>query len=283
MDTLDRMKRALGPPQALRKIGSGRHLLAAVGRWRHSGGSVDLRGAETFQLVFNVSGGQLIELQWRERTLRNLVRAGSIGIVCPDNPRSVTVTGQADILQVFLTSELIETVTGSAVPLTQSLLAREPQLQAAAAQALVTLARDRPESAAELDMIVRTVACRLAQPVVVPATTLRGGLSPGARRRVYELCNSRLVPTLGELAAAAGLSVHHFIRAFRRTEGETPYARVIAHRLDHALALLLRADARVDEIGELTGFSSPSHFVSAFRTRMGVTPGAFRDAARSRP
>ena len=289
MDTVDRMIHALGPSQALREVGSGRRLLAAVGRWRHSGARVDLSGTQTFQLVFNVSGGQSVELQWRERSVCHLVRAGSIGIVSPGNPASVAVTGRADILQIFITSDLIETVTGSPAPSTPpQLTAREPELQAAAAQALVSLARDRSETAAELDMIVRTIACRFAQPVVVSSTIPQGGLSPAARRRVYALISERLYdcsrspPTLGELAAAAGVSVYHFVRAFRRTEGDTPYARVIARRLDRSLSLLLRADARVDQVGEVAGFSSPSHFVSTFRKRMGVTPGALRDAAQFR-
>ncbi len=82
--------------------------------------------------------------------------------------------------------------------------------------------------------------------------------------------------------AAVGLSVHHFIKAFQQCEGETPYARVIACRIDKALTLLLRADSQVNQVAKQTGFSSPYHFVSVFRARVGVTPGAFRDAVHSR-
>ena len=84
---------------------------------------------------------------------------------------------------------------------------------------------------------------------------------------------------LGELAQAAGLSVHHFVKAFHQTEARTPYAGVLARRVDLALALLLRPQARVDWIAGQTGFSSPALFVSAFRRCLGVTPGAQRDAA----
>ncbi len=288
MEILDRMVRALGPPQALHKVVSGNRTLAAVGRWRHRGACVDLSGAQTFQLVFNVSAAQFVELSWREQSFQGTVSAGSLGIVSPGNPAKVAVAGPADTLQIFLTSDLIKAVTGRPVPVTPPRLhAHEPQLQRAATQALVALGRGRGHGAAELDVLVRRIARRLAQPSAISPVDMRGGLSPGARRRVQALINERLhnhllrMPTVGELAAAAGLSVHHFSRAFHRTEGETPYARVIACRLQHALALLLQADARVDQVGEETGFSSPSHFISAFKSCMGVTPGALRDAARS--
>ena len=50
--------------------------------------------------------------------------------------------------------------------------------------------------------------------------------------------------------------------------------------MDLALDSLLQPAARVDWIAGQTGFSSPAHFVSAFRRRLGVTPpGALRNAA----
>ena len=61
MNTVEKLTADLGPPRALRVIASGRHLVAAVGRWRHQGAQVDLGVTGTVQLVFNVSGGQLIE------------------------------------------------------------------------------------------------------------------------------------------------------------------------------------------------------------------------------
>ncbi len=47
-------------------------------------------------------------------------------------------------------------------------------------------------------------------------------------------------PTLGELADAAGVSVYHFAREFRRAVGETPHAYVLRRRLEVARELLAR-------------------------------------------
>ena len=289
MNTLDQIVRTLGPPQVLRTIGNDFRVQAAVARWRHKGAFVNLSDADTYQLVFNVSGGQIVEVHSRENIVRHSIRAGSIAIVCPNTAESVTIIGQADTLQFFLTKELIESVTGGLKPAAPPQLAKcQPQLQAAAAQALVALDRNRGQNATTLDSIVASIACQLAQSDVPSAHSSQGGLSPGARRRVSALLDDQMSDaphsrlSLGKLAATAGLSIHHFIKAFRQSEGETPYARAIARRIDNALTLLLRADTRVDRVADETGFSSPSHFVSAFRRHMGVTPGALRDAAQSR-
>lgn len=286
VNTLERLTNALGPPQALQKLRDGNDVMASVGRWRHAGARLDLSDIDTFHLVFNVSGGQTVELDYPDRAVLNVIRAGSVAVVAPGAPTGVAVTGQADTVQVVVTRALIEAVTGRPASLAPSPLSvHRPLLQAAAARALVALTRDGPESRAELGATVRAIAALLAQPAVHPSKPFRGGLSAAARRRVNTLIDDRLRAdrysplSLGELAEAAGLSVHHFVKAFRRTEGETPYAHVIARRMDLALTLLLRRGARVDEVADAAGFYSPSHFVSTFRRHMGVTPGAVRDAA----
>jgi AraC family transcriptional regulator len=276
------MAQALGPPEALHAIHECGRLVAAIGRWRHNGACVDINSADAFRLVFNVSGGQVVEIKSRERSLRTSISEGSIGIVGPDTPARVSVTGRADILQIILSQALVTGVPETVfLPQTYT---RDRQIQAAAAQALVALTREA--DGVQLNAIVQRVAVRLGRSAS-SSRPRQGGLSPGAKRRVEALIEERTqsssnLISLSELASAAGLSIHHFTRAFRRTEGETPYARVISRRVDHALTLLLKTDARVDSISDVTGFSSASHFVSCFRERMGVTPGALRNAVHSR-
>ena len=156
----------------------------------------------------------------------------------------------------------------------------------AAVRALMCLSRGRSSQGDTLEDVLRQVAGQLAAPV--PASSrefVKGGLSPAAQRRIRTLMEARLrgdgcgALSVVELARAAGLSVHHFIKAHRETEGDTPHRRVVANRLDLALSLLLRTNARVDWIAMDTGFSSPAHFVSAFRKHFGTTPGMLRDTA----
>jgi AraC family transcriptional regulator len=83
-----------------------------------------------------------------------------------------------------------------------------------------------------------------------------------------------------ELADAANLSLHHFIKVCRQSEGLTPHALLMQKRIERAIELLLNRRAAVDEVAMLVGFASSSHFVSAFRRLVGVTPASLRRAAR---
>src|SRR6202050_1354502 len=84
---------------------------------------------------------------------------------------------------------------------------------------------------------------------------------------------------LRDLAALAGISARHFERAFRQSIGFPPHAYVMKRRLDMARDLLIKQpELPIDEISLRVGFSSSSHFSSAFRRRTGFTPTNFRKA-----
>lgn len=83
---------------------------------------------------------------------------------------------------------------------------------------------------------------------------------------------------LGTLAARADLSVGQFVKAFTTTFHTTPYQYVLARRIDRAKRLLSSTALPITEISSCVGFSSPSHFATAFKSRIGVTPTAYRNA-----
>jgi AraC-like DNA-binding protein len=82
---------------------------------------------------------------------------------------------------------------------------------------------------------------------------------------------------LPQLAAVAGLSRSHLIRAFRSETGLTPHAYQMDRRFRAASRLLERGDAPGD-VAVACGFFDQSHLNRIFKARMGVTPGAFRAA-----
>jgi AraC-like DNA-binding protein len=84
--------------------------------------------------------------------------------------------------------------------------------------------------------------------------------------------------TLGDLAAAAGLSRFYFARAFQRFVGVPPHRYLTGVRLRHA-ARMLDEGAGVTFTCYEVGFGSLSHFVTAFRKRFGVVPSAARRGA----
>ena len=83
---------------------------------------------------------------------------------------------------------------------------------------------------------------------------------------------------VADLAAHAGLSRYHFIRAFRARTGITPHAFQTDLRIQHARRLL-RAGRAPAEVAHALGFADQSHFQRAFKARVAATPGQYRALA----
>jgi AraC-like DNA-binding protein len=90
---------------------------------------------------------------------------------------------------------------------------------------------------------------------------------------------------LGGLAAVAGVSKFHFVRAFRAAYGETPIRYLTRRRIERAQDLLRVANLTVTEICMLVGFASLGSFSSRFSLLVGESPAAYRNrwAARGGP
>jgi AraC-like DNA-binding protein len=85
---------------------------------------------------------------------------------------------------------------------------------------------------------------------------------------------------LDEAAHAVGLSPFHFLRMFSSVLGLTPHQYLVRSRLRRA-ARLLADDARpITDIAYDVGFGDLSNFVRTFHRAAGVSPRAFRSAAR---
>jgi transcriptional regulator GlxA family with amidase domain len=78
------------------------------------------------------------------------------------------------------------------------------------------------------------------------------------------------------LAEIAGLSMYHFARAFRRSEGMTPHDYLVQCRVRRVQELLASTDLPLSEIALAAGFSDQSHCARRFRERVGVTPSSYR-------
>lgn len=87
-------------------------------------------------------------------------------------------------------------------------------------------------------------------------------------------------PTLRELADHVGCGEKRLMRAFRTYAGMTVFEFVREERMRAAQRLLSQTALPVSAIAEELGFSSGANFATAFRAKTGMTPGAFRDAAR---
>lgn len=85
---------------------------------------------------------------------------------------------------------------------------------------------------------------------------------------------------LAELAEAARMSKHHFLRTFRRVAGVTPHQYLLGVRLKRAALRLRQTTEPVTAIAFEAGFGDLSTFNHRFRRIYGCTPTAYRRRGR---
>lgn len=110
---------------------------------------------------------------------------------------------------------------------------------------------------------------------------------PGARdrRRAVEAAlwldaHAHEPVDLARTARAHGLSPFHFLRLFAGVLGVTPHQYVVRSRLRHAARLLADDAGPITDIAFDVGFGDLSNFVRTFHRAAGVSPRAFRQAAK---
>lgn len=136
------------------------------------------------------------------------------------------------------------------------------------------------------DMLIESMTQALATSVLsglVAADVVKprpppSSLAPERKRRVLEYIEANLSNpiTLAEIAAVAALSPFHFNRAFRRELGVSPIRYVWRRRALLATKMLRDPTLSLSAVAYACGFSSQSHFTTAFRGATGMTPGNYR-------
>jgi AraC-like DNA-binding protein len=109
--------------------------------------------------------------------------------------------------------------------------------------------------------------------------------TPRDRRRAVEAAlwldgHAHEAIDLTGAARIAGLSPYHFLRLFSRVLGVTPHQYLVRARLRRAARLLADDTRSITDIAFDVGFGDLSNFVRTFRRAAGVSPRAFRRAAR---
>jgi AraC-like DNA-binding protein len=110
----------------------------------------------------------------------------------------------------------------------------------------------------------------------------RGGLSPAMKHRVCDFIESHLSEkiSLDALSAMAGLSPHHFARAFQQSVGMPPHRYLLRRRLEHVEQMLRDTQLPLSHIALAVGFSDQSHLNRHFRRFTGMSPSLARGLER---
>ena len=152
----------------------------------------------------------------------------------------------------------------------------------ARAQALVAILRHSLGQGIAEPLEAESLALTLAQRAMGPRTTHVAAASTGRQRlvdRVKLVLAGDLARrwTLADIAAEVRGSPVYLTQIFQQVEGVPLYRYQLRLRLARALDLL----AQYDDLTTLSmdlGFSSHSHFSSAFREAYGRSPSEFRDS-----
>jgi AraC-like DNA-binding protein len=156
----------------------------------------------------------------------------------------------------------------------------------ARAQAMAAALRHRLQHGDATPLEAECIALHLARRALGPRTAHTPGSTAG-RRRIVDRTKIVLAAdvtrrwTLTTLGAEVGQSPVYLTQVFQQVEGLPLYRYHLRLRLARALDRLADCED-LTTLGLDLGFSSHSHFTTAFRQLYGQSPSAFRTAARSR-
>lgn len=98
----------------------------------------------------------------------------------------------------------------------------------------------------------------------------------------YLLRNMDNPCTLIELSHKVGINDFKLKKGFKQVYGTTVYEFLLDARMEKARVLLLETDTSAHEIAFITGYKNLSSFITAFKKKMGCSPGTFRKQKRGR-
>lgn len=79
-------------------------------------------------------------------------------------------------------------------------------------------------------------------------------------------------PTLQEIADEVGLTVSKLKEGFKHIYGDTVFNFLLDYKMEFARKQLVSRQYNVAEISHQIGYSTPSHFIHAFKKKFGTTP-----------
>lgn len=93
-------------------------------------------------------------------------------------------------------------------------------------------------------------------------------------RKAKDIIISRMAepPTLQELADEIGLSLKKLKEGFKQIYGDSVFSFLFDYKMEVARKLLETGNDNVNEVGLKVGYSTSSHFITAFKKKYGTTP-----------
>lgn len=249
-------------------------------------------GIDTWTARLNLIATPDHEIRQGQRTIRVPPRAAlETSFRNVREPCEWTITHKIDQIVFDLPVSALSTwaeeriAAGTVIPESVSgTSAHDPEMEAFGLAAIPVLGKQASTSQFFIDHILDGVCAHIFRNFGSGRSLNRGGLAPWQERRAKELmdANRTADPSLADLAAACGLSVAHFSRAFRLTCGTTPHRWLMTRRIEEAQSLLKSTDMPLASIAIQCGFNDQAHFTNVISKHLGSPPGALRRFWRSK-
>jgi AraC-like DNA-binding protein len=209
---------------------------------------------------------------------------GRLNLIAPGETHTGQVSGGRHwiyrdfYISVECMSELTVHLDMPGVPAFRSASVHDPDL-ASRFQHVFDAMSAIPETQLEQDYLLLHVIRRLFLRHAERQSTRTVTLQDDRRgvKRVREFVHAHYCEemTTSRLAAVAGWSPYHLIRAFRRETGVTPHAYQNILRVSEAQKRL-RGGGEIVQVAIECGFYDQSHMTRLFRRLLGATPGQYR-------
>ncbi len=197
--------------------------------------------------------------------------------------------GSSEMLMLYLKKELVEAVNKNIFGRLQMNLAirlgaTDPLLEQLALAILEALQHPTlATTPAFVDTLAWTFATQLLkahstnteqnQPVFHCYENFRSNMA-----RVQDFIDRSLGEDLSleVIASQANMSVCGLKRLFKKHHATSPHQYLLACRISKASRILAETELPISEVALATGFSSQSHFATAFKKKVGLSPKAYR-------
>lgn len=260
----------------------------ALRAYDYAGQDVHIPPMRDFMIVSYRRGETFMERRFDGAWTRTRCAPGSVSLLTRSQQSHWNWTQDINVTHIYLQNDLIGRVANEVMERSVAEVRLRDVLNVA--DPVITGAVDAIQREAESTALggmlyAQTLGCQLALHLLRHYADIdfrppqdRDRLTPQQQTRLIEFVDSYLHTALDleTLAGCLGLGVWSFSRRVRHTFGCAPYAYVIERRLARARQLLATGELALKEIAAACGFADQAHMTRVFKSRLGVTPGQYR-------
>ncbi len=260
--------------------------------FRHSSKEVVMPASDDYCMVLNLGDPFFINVQPGKRRFEGQIQAHEVAIVPAGSSWSCCSEGEGfpTMLLLYLRPLFVRSavhelnLSPNEIGLTPQIGFRDKNI----CHMAMSLLHELNEANLDGRIYANSLATGLAIQLIRHYSSLKdihvghGGMAPHKLRKAIAMIDHHLSDeeegrvALRVVAKDVRMSYFHFSRAFKQSMGMTATNYIAERRIERAKRMLEDTELPISEIALRSGFSSQSHFTTAFRRLAGATPKAFR-------